>query len=169
MTGQASTDLFSGRRGPTPYDSYLGTVHNVLENLNGSAPSFDKVEALVRQGYRFTYIRQAPYEAGLPDVTAMRRAGDCKAKALWLADRMNDRSVRFVVGKASRSSQVNHAWLMWKKDGRLWILDPTKSAKPILADSVAPGNYVAFYSYDRSGSFCHSESAGSPQRIAARE
>ena len=88
-------------------------------------------------------------------MTAAKRAGDCKAKSLWLAHEMNDPSVRYVIGKARRSSKISHAWLMWQNEGQWWILDPTNNPKPIPAASVSRDEYLVFYSYDRKGSYRH--------------
>lgn len=151
----ARPDLSNGRPGPTPYDPYCGPVETVLHRLNGSAPSFGTVAALVRQGYSFKYTFTAPYVPTMPEVTASRRSGDCKAKSLWLASRMNDRNVKYVIGKARSTSKISHAWLMWKNEGRWWILDPTNSAEPIPADAVGPNDYIINYSYDQTGSYCH--------------
>ena len=149
----ARPDLSNGRPGPTPYDPYCGPVEAVMQHLNGPSPSFNTVAALVRQGYGFRYSFDAPYVAQSPQVTAAKRAGDCKAKSLWLASRMNDcDNVRYVIGKARRTSKISHAWLMWKNEGRWWILDPTNAPEPIPADAVGAGDYVVNYSWDRNGS-----------------
>lgn len=152
----ARPDLSNGRPGPTPYDPYRGPVDAVMQRLNGPSPSFSTVATLMRQGFSFKYVFDAPYLAQMPQVTASRRSGDCKAKSLWLASRMNDGSnLRYVIGKARRTSRISHAWLMWKNEGRWWILDPTNTADPIPADSVGPDDYIVNYSYDKSGSYCH--------------
>ncbi|MEI8235199.1 MAG: hypothetical protein WCH57_11015 [Verrucomicrobiota bacterium] len=154
----ARPDLSNGRPGPTPYDPYRAPVDAVMRHLDGPAPSFPAVAALVRQGYSFRYSFDAPYLAQTPQETAAKRAGDCKAKSLWLASRMNDSNVRYVIGKARRTSKISHAWLMWKSQGRWWILDPTNAAEPIPADAVGPDDYIVHYSYDRTGSYCHDTS-----------
>ncbi|MDD5350940.1 MAG: hypothetical protein PHQ12_12080 [Chthoniobacteraceae bacterium] len=151
----ARPDLSNGRRGPTPYDPYCAPVDAVMRHLDGPAPSFQTVSALVREGYSFRYVFDAPYLAQTPQQTEARHSGDCKAKSLWLASRMNDANVRYVIGKARRTSKISHAWLMWKAQGRWWILDPTNVPTPIPADSVGPDDYIVHYSYDRTGSFCH--------------
>lgn len=152
----ARPDLSNGRPGPTPYDPYRAPVDAVMGHLDGPSPSFATVATLMRQGYAFKYVFDAPYLAQMPQVTAAKRSGDCKAKSLWLASRMNDASnVRYVIGKARRTSRISHAWLMWKNEGRWWILDPTNTPDPIAADSVGPDDYIVNYSYDRSGSYCH--------------
>jgi hypothetical protein len=88
-------------------------------------------------------------------VTAATRAGDCKAKSLWLVDQLGDSSVRYVIGKAKRSAKISHAWVMWQHEGRWWILDCTNTTKIIPADRVSRDEYIPLYSYDRSGSYRH--------------
>jgi len=151
----AQPDLSDGRRGSTPYDPYRAPVDAVLRSLNGPEPSFQRVQVLMRQGYAIRYVFEDPYLAQSPRETEARRKGDCKAKSLWLAHKMNDANVRYVIGKASRSSKISHAWLMWKSQGRWWILDPTNTPHPIPASSVGPNDYIVYYSYDRTGSFTH--------------
>lgn len=151
----ATPNLSNGRPGPTPYDQYLGPVSTVLHHLDGSSPSFERVSALVREGFGFKYVFDTPYTAATPAETEARHAGDCKAKSLWLASEMNDPSIRYVIGKARRTSTISHAWLMWKHNGHWWILDPTNSARPILAENTGPDEYLVTYSYDKNGSYRH--------------
>ncbi len=151
----AKPELAYARAGATPYDRYMGSVHTVLRRLDGGKPSLSKVSSLLREGYSFRYVFDTPYVAPMPDETAARRAGDCKGKSLWLADRMNDPSVRYIIGKARRDSAISHAWLMWQSNNRWWILDPTNSSRPIPADRVGPDEYLVSYSYTRNGSYRH--------------
>lgn len=165
----ATPDLSTARSGPTPYDPYLRPVNTVFARLNGSAPSFERVSALVRQGYAFRYEFDAPYVAASPEETASRHAGDCKAKSLWLAQQMNDPSVRYVIGKARRTSKISHAWLMWKNSGHWWILDPTNASKPIPAEATSGDEYLVSYSYDRSGSYTHTTPSRPRKMVAGRQ
>jgi hypothetical protein len=165
----ATPDLSTARSGPTPYDPYLRPVNAVFKKLNGQSPSFATVSTLVKQGYSFKYIFDSPYLAASPDETASRKAGDCKAKSLWLAQQMNDPSVLYVIGKARRSSRISHAWLMWKNGGEWWILDPTNAAKPIPAKAVDSDSYLVSYSYDRNGSYCHSTPARSRRMVGGHK
>ncbi|HWB61092.1 MAG TPA: hypothetical protein VG733_16545 [Chthoniobacteraceae bacterium] len=140
----------------TPYDRYLSPVKQVLSHLDGQPASMDKVRQLMVEGRNFRYSFTTPYVAALPDVTASTHAGDCKAKALWLASQLNDPNVRFVIGRARDNSTMSHAWLMWKSEGKWWILDCTLSYKPIEADTINPERqYIPLYSYSKSGSYRH--------------
>lgn len=142
--------------GYTPYDRYMSPVKQVLAHLNGTSPSMDKVRQLMSMGRSFRYSFTDPYTAAMPAVTAATHAGDCKAKSLWLASQLNDPSVRYVIGKARSSSRISHAWLMWKNEGRWWILDCTNFREPIPADRINPAKeYIPLYSYGKDGSYRH--------------
>ena len=163
----ATPDVSRGQRGPTPYDPYLQPVQSVLRGLHGTPPSFQQVSAWVRQGRSFDYVFDSPYVPATPEVTAARHAGDCKAKSLWLANRMKDPSVRFVIGKARNTSKISHMWLMWRAEGKWWILDPTNESRPIAANSVGPNEYLVLYAYDRSGSYSYSSAPTRSRRSVA--
>src|SRR5687768_2301350 len=115
----------------------------------------ERVRDLMRKGHKFRYSFTDPYVAALPHITATRKAGDCKAKSLWLCDQLGDENVRYVIGKSRRNAKISHAWLLWKNEGRWWILDCTNTARPIPADSVSRNQYIPLYSYDRAASYRH--------------
>jgi len=139
----------------TPYDRYLSPVKHVLTQLDGKENSLQHVRQLLRIGRGFRYTYTDPYTAATPEVTAATHAGDCKAKALWLAAQLNDSSVRFVIGKARARSTVNHAWLLWTQDAsHTWILDPTNLSEPVLAERADTSReYIPAYSYGKEGSY----------------
>ncbi len=141
--------------GFTPYDAYMRPVKQVLSNLSGDGADMDKVRSLMREGRGFRYSYTDPYNAALPSVTAATHAGDCKAKALWLCDRLNDQNVRFVVGKTSTRAKLSHAWVMWQHEGRWWILDCTNTSNPIAADRVPSSQYIPLYSWSKNGEYRH--------------
>jgi hypothetical protein len=142
--------------GYTPYDSYMRPVKRVLSSTSNHKPSMEQVEQFMREGRAFRYVHSDPYNPTLPAETARRRSGDCKDKALWLCDQLQDSSARFVIGKMKRSSTISHAWVMWQNEGRWFILDCTLNWKPIPMESVAQGDYVPLYSYAKSGTYRHS-------------
>lgn len=139
----------------TPYDAYMSPVRLILTHMNNEENSMNRVRSLMHEGRAFRYSFTSPYVAATPEVTATTRAGDCKAKALWLADQLNDESVRFVIGKARSSSQMSHAWLMWQHDNRWWILDCTNNWDPIPADRVSSSQYIPYYSFAKNGEYRH--------------
>lgn len=140
----------------TPYDRYMSPVKQVLGHLNGESPSMDKVRQFMSQGRNFRYSFTDPYTAATPQVTASIHAGDCKAKSLWLANQINDPSVRYVIGRARSSSRISHAWLMWKHDDRWFILDCTNTRDPIPVDRINPAKeYIPLYSYAKTGTYSH--------------
>src|SRR5207249_3678326 len=118
-------------------------------------PSLLRVRDLMRKGRSFRYSFIDPYLAALPNVTSYTHTGDCKAKALWLADQLNDPSVRFVIGKARSSSRISHAWLMWQHDSRWWVLDCTNLREPIPADRLSSNEYIPLYSFSKSSEYRH--------------
>lgn len=151
----ASRELALQRTNFTPYDRYLDTVRRVITELDTRQPDMLLACDLVRVGRSFRYTASDPYRAALPSRTAAQRAGDCKAKALWLYDRLGDPKALYVIGKLDRGSKSSHAWVYWRNQQRWWILDPTNRGAPIAADSVSPQRYVPYYSFGKNGAFRH--------------
>lgn len=152
----------------TPYEAYMSPVKQVLGSLDGAAPTMDRVAALMRQGRSFRYAHTDPYNAAMPAETAKRHVGDCKDKALWLCDQLNDPSARFVIGKMKRGSRISHAWVMWQGEGRWWILDCTMNFSPIPADRVSPDSYVPLYSYGKGLAFRHTGTSSLVASVASK-
>jgi hypothetical protein len=144
----------------TPYDSYFGPVWDVLHHLSGAQPDSAVVEQLIREGhaFRYSYNQAQPYVPQTPSETEATKAGDCKAKSLWLASKMNCRSVRFVVGKARLASAMSHAWLIWQSPSGWLILDATNYSRSLDPGRLSPNEFIALYSYSPSGKFAHSVS-----------
>ena len=145
----------------TPYDRWLGPMWTVMHGLGGGNPSIGRVEQLVRQAseFRYTYTKNHPYVPQKPRVTEATKAGDCKAKALWLAAKMRSSRVRYVVGKAWRFDSRNHAWLMWKGPNGWLILDPSNHDHPLSPQRLSSLQFIPLYSYGPSGSYAHAKSA----------
>jgi len=132
-------------------------IEHTLARLDGPEPSMETTRALMRQAFHFAYPR-GKNEAGArlpadPAVTEATRSGDCKDRAWWLATRLNDSNLIFAVGKLSAADPENHAWLFWKKDGQLWVLDPIFFTAPVLASKVPPQSYVVEKLYTKYGPF----------------
>jgi hypothetical protein len=149
-----SVDLGSNA-GYTPYDAYMRPVKRILCSVPNQKADMERAEELMREGRAFRYVHSDPYNPLPPAETARRRAGDCKDKALWLCDQLQDSSARFVIGKMKRSSSISHAWVMWQNEGRWFILDCTLNWRPIPMDTVAKGDYVPLYSYAKNGTYRH--------------
>lgn len=152
----------------TPYEAYMSPVKQVFSSLNGTAPDLGRVAALMRQGRGFRYAHSDPFNPALPSETAAHRVGDCKDKALWLCDQLQDPSARFVIGKMKRGNRISHAWVMWQGAGRWWILDCTMNASAIPADAVGPDDYVPLYSYSKNTAFRHTGIDSSVASVAGR-
>ena len=141
----------------TPYDRPFGTMRQVYSRFEGGDPSISDVRAALRTAHRFRYYFDwsDPYTPQLPAVTEAREQGDCKAKSLWLAEKMGTRKARYVVGKARLNSKMAHVWLMWPYGGRWLLLDPVNSPEPIDAQAVAGKKLFARFSYVGTRSWKH--------------
>jgi hypothetical protein len=129
------------------YEPYAGPIHSVLNRLAPNDADFERVCNLMREGRSFHYEMRHPYLASPPEVTEARRSGCCKDKSLWLASRIDDDSIRYVIGRARRNSPELHAWLVWESGGQSWVLDCTNYSKPLRKDRLAAGEYVGFYQW----------------------
>jgi len=141
----------------TPYDRYLGPVRQVLGRAGGGASTVDEVRSQLRTARRFRYYYNPaePYIPQSPEVTEARRQGDCKAKAVWLASKMGDRNVRYVIGKMQPSSRISHAWLLWSSGG-IWLhLDPTNETDLLDAERIVGRKLIPQYSYGSSSTYSH--------------
>jgi hypothetical protein len=152
----------------TPYDRYLGPVRTTMSSLGNNRPPMDLVEQYVRTGRGFRYYMKHPYFPQTPTETEATRAGDCKAKSLWVAYKMDDQTLRFVVGRARAESGMLHAWLLWKDASGWWILDATKFSRPLNFDRLGPQEFIPYYSYSANGEFVHAGAVARKPRVEAK-
>lgn len=146
----------------TPYDPYLGPMWSVFQRLSSGQPDVNLVEQLVRQGKSFRYVYKAsdPYVPQAPEVTERTKSGDCKAKSLWLASKMNTRKVRYVIGKAKAQSSLSHAWIIWDGPEGWLILDATFYSRPLEPQRLSANEFIPIYSYSPPSSrYAHTVSA----------
>lgn len=154
--------------GRTPYDVYLGPMRSVLGSLGNNKPSLDEVKQYVRTGRGFRYYMKHPYIPQMPAETEASKAGDCKAKSLWVASKMDDHTVRFVIGRARAVSQISHAWLMWQGPAGWLILDPTNFSSPLDVNRVARDEFMPIYSYSAGGKYAHTVATAPKGRAEAK-
>jgi hypothetical protein len=161
MSARASTLDLGSPTSHTPYDAYLGPMWDVLHHLGGAQPDMGTVDKLVAEGRGFRYVfkKDQPYVPQTPAETESTHSGDCKAKALWLASKMDSSKIRFVVGKAKVESTMSHAWLIWEGPEGWLILDATMYSRPLQPDRMSPAEYVPNYSYAPAGKYVHSVAA----------
>ncbi len=153
----------------TPYDRYMSPVRSVLSTLGQHKPSMDEVKKLMVEGRNFRYRMENPYVAAMPSTTAAKRSGDCKDKALWLCSRLGDSDVRFVIGKTEPGVRLSHAWVMWKNEGRWWLLDCTLRRAPIPADELPANRYIPLYSYSKGSTFRHAATQVGLAQVASKK
>ena len=63
------------------------------------------------------------------------------------------RNVMLVVGRKSSASQGTHAWLIWKSQGRVFLLDPTAQSHAIEVHGTDLKNYVPHFAYSAGKKF----------------
>jgi hypothetical protein len=150
--------------GRTPYDPYMGPVFSVFGRLGGSQPDPAQVEQWVKEGrgFRYSFSKSQPYVPQSPEQTESSKSGDCKAKSLWLASKMDTRKVRFVIGKFKRGAAQSHAWLLWNAPEGWLILDATMFSRSLDAARVSQNEFVPIYSYAPGGKFNHAQAGPTP-------
>ena len=153
----------------TPYDRYLSPVKTVLSHLGQQKPSMEQVKKLMIEGRNFHYRMENPYVAAMPEATAAKRSGDCKDKALWLVSHLGDSEVRFVIGKTEPGIRLSHAWVMWKNEGRWWLLDCTLRRAPIAADEVPNNRYIPLYSFSKGSTYRHAATQVGLAQVASKK
>ena len=153
----------------TPYDRYMSPVRTVLSHLGQQKPNMEQVKKLMVQGRGFHYRMENPYVAAMPATTASKRSGDCKDKALWLCSQLGDSDVRFVIGKTEAGVRISHAWVMWKNEGRWWLLDCTLRSAPIPADSLPQNRYIPLYSFSKGSTFRHAATQVGLAEVASKK
>jgi len=131
-----------------------------MKSLDGKT-DLDTATKLLRQGRAFRYEFDAaqPYVPQAPEKTEATKSGDCKAKSLWLASKMNDRGVRFVIGKA-KGHTSSHAWLIWNGPEGWTILDATLYNSPLYPARLSRDQFVPVFSYSPSSRYSHAGAAG---------
>lgn len=162
VSGLSAADLDLGEPTErTPYDRYLEPMWSVLHSVGGSHPDLATVEQWVAEGRGFRYVfkKNEPYIPQTPDETEATKSGDCKAKALWLAHKIDSSRVRFVVGKAKAVSNMNHAWLIWEGPEGWLILDATMYSRPLEPQVLSPSEFIPTYSYAPDGKYAHTVAA----------
>ena len=152
----------------TPYDRYMSPVRSVLSHPAQQKASMEQVKKLMIEGRNFRYRMENPYVAAMPATTAAKRSGDCKDKALWLASQLGDTDVRFVIGKTEPGVRISHAWVMWKNEGRWWLLDCTLRRAPIAADELPQNRYIPLYSFSKGSTFRHSATQVGIAQVASK-
>ena len=152
----------------TPYDRYMSPVRSVLSRLPQQKASMEQVKKLMIEGRNFRYRMENPYVAAMPATTATKRSGDCKDKALWLCNQLGDSDVRFVIGKTEPGVRISHAWVMWRNEGRWWLLDCTLRNAPVAADTLPENRYIPLYSFSKGSTYRHAATQVGIAQVASK-
>lgn len=121
----------------TPYDSKYERVRLYLTE--------------VRAKITYTPEQQDRDYWQLPVETETLGTGDCEDMAIWLYAKMKQNGlepVRLCIGKHTTDAALMHAWLIWRHNNSLYVLDPSVSGKPLRQDEIRAGTYVPHYSFD---------------------
>jgi hypothetical protein len=147
--------------GRTPYDAYLGPMWSVFGKLGGAQPDPAQVEKWISEGraFRYSFSKSQPYVPQSPEQTESSKSGDCKAKSLWLANKLDSKKVRFVIGKFKAGAAQSHAWLLWESPTGWLILDATMFSRSLDPARVSSREFVPIYSYAPSGKYAHARAA----------
>jgi hypothetical protein len=151
----------------TPYDGYLSTMRTVMSSLGSNHPDEGSVQGYVRTARGFRYSMKDPFVPQTPAETESTKSGDCKAKSLWVAYKMDDRTLRFVVGKARASSTMNHAWLVWDGPEGWQVLDATNYSSPLNFSRLGSNEFIPLYSFTANGKYVHA-AALAPKKAETR-
>ena len=154
--------------GSTPYDKYFGRVFSTLSSLSSNEAPLDQVNEYMKTGRGFRYYMKTPYIPQTPEETESSRSGDCKAKSLWVAYKMDDRKVRFVVGRIKSVTNMSHAWLLWNGPSGWMVLDPTFYSRPLDVARLGPGEFTPLFSYSPGGKYRHAGAAAPSKRAESK-
>jgi len=154
--------------GSTPYDKYFGRVFSTLSSLGSNQAPLDQVNEYMRTGRGFRYYMKTPYIPQTPEETESSRSGDCKAKSLWVAFKMDDRKVRFVVGRIKSVNNMSHAWLLWNGPSGWMVLDPTFYSRPLEVARLGPGEFTPLFSYSAGGKYKHAGTGGPSKQAESK-
>ena len=89
-------------------------------------------------------------------MTESRQQGDCKAKSLWLASKMETRNARYVVGKAKVGSQASRTRGCFGRMAARGSSSIQRWRSDVIdADRVAGQKLIAKYSYSGRSAYNH--------------
>ena len=158
----ASAAFFSVKS--TPYDRQMTRIRPAL--LTESIVSEQQL-SLALVNYWMEDLRDIPYgyqpEWRTPSEVLLRRAADCKGKAVALYNKMQAngaKNLRLVIGKRAPTSRSTHAWLIWDTSSGSYLLDPTFNGMAFRAEQMNERSYVPYYAYAGDKKF-RAASAGS--------
>ena len=138
----------------TPYDRQMARIQTAL-STPASYQGGDLSLLLVNHWMRG--LRVIPYRYSIewktPTELAHEPAGDCKAKAVALYQRMQENGahdLRLVIGRRAPSSRSTHTWVEWTTASGTYVLDPTINWAAQTTNQIAEDSYVPYFGYTSS-------------------
>jgi hypothetical protein len=138
----------------TPYDRQMARIQTVL-----STPASKRGGdlSLLLVDHWMGGLRAIPYRYSIewktPTELAHEPAGDCKAKAVALYQRMRENGahdLRLVIGRRAGTSRSTHTWVEWTTASGTYVLDPTINWAAREANQIAEDSYVPYFAYTSS-------------------
>ena len=107
-----------------------------------------------------------PYilEALMPDLVGhdQRPSSFIVYLALW---RMADP----LASQPAPGVRISHAWVMWRNEGRWWLLDCTLRSAPIAADTLPENRYIPLYSFSKGSTYRHAATQVGIAQVASKK
>ena len=136
----------------TPYDRQMTRVQPILAAIDPQVT--DEISVAVVNQW-MNRVRRIPYRYSkqwqTPDEVSLRRAADCKGKAMFLYEimrQMGATDVRLVIGRHRAGDWFTHAWLEWETASGSYVLDPTFSRRAVRMERQSPTRYIPLYAYE---------------------
>lgn len=153
----------------TPYDRQMARIQTAL-TTPASKGRGDLSLLLV--DHWIGGLRAIPYRYSMewktPTELAHEPAGDCKAKAVALYQRMRKNGahdLRLVIGRRAGTSRSTHTWVEWTIASGTYVLDPTINWAAQAANQIAEDSYVPYFAYTSSRKYRASASSSFYARL----
>jgi hypothetical protein len=131
------------------YNWYLYPAHRLLVQKMATDTNLETINKYMQRAQMFSEVNLQHYIPNIsPDTLRKAQGRVCSGKTLWLADKINVRTLQFIIGNFHPSSTLPHAWLRWHDGVRWWILDCVKSTQPIPENMIPSHFYVAYHMAD---------------------
>jgi predicted transglutaminase-like cysteine proteinase len=142
----------------TPYDGAMFPIKSILTTVAPTEKS-STLDADLRSWMEElgSFETRPTEEWRTPTELMTAKAGDTKAKAVALYERMRKAGVKdlwLVIGIRSPDSARTQAWLLHRREGETFILSPQHADHPIAVSNLADKReFMPLYAYDANGAY----------------